>query len=82
MTLTKNDKDWVEGTLKNVIQDQEDKFEAKIVEVKSDFYEKIDPILKEVVENQEERTILSHRVSVHEDKIENIEKKLDIQPTI
>jgi len=81
MTLTKSDKDWIEGTLKDVIQDQEDKFEVKIVEVKSDFYEKIDPILKEVVENQEERTILSHRVSIHEDRIENIEKKLDIQPT-
>ena len=47
MTLTKSDKDWIEGTLKDVIQDQEDKFEAKIVDVKSDFYEKIDPVLKE-----------------------------------
>ena len=82
MTLTKNDKDWIEGTLKDVIQDQEGKFETKMVEVKSDFYEKIDPILKEVVENQEELAILSHRVFVHEDKIENIEKKSNIQAAI
>ena len=78
MTLTKSDKNWVQ----NLIEDQEDKFEAKIVEVKNDFYDKIDPILKEVVASQEERTILSHRVSDHEDRIEKVEKKLDIQPAI
>lgn len=64
------------------MEDQEEKFEAKIVEVKSDFFDKIDPILKEVVANQEERTILSHKASDHEDRIENIEKKLDIHPAI
>lgn len=78
MALTKNDKVWIQ----DLIEDQEQKFETKIVEVKSDFYNKIDPILKEVVANQEERTILSHKASDHEDRIENIEKKLDIQPAV
>jgi hypothetical protein len=78
MALTKGDKIWI----KDLIEVQEEHFEAKIVEVKSDFYNKIDPILKEVVANQEERTLLSHKVSDHEDRIENIEKKLDIQPAI
>lgn len=78
MALTKGDKIWIQ----NLMEDQEEKFEAKIVEVKSDFFNKIDPILKEVVANQEERTILSHKASDHEDRIENIEKKLDIHPVI
>ena len=82
MVLTKSDKEWVKGVLKEVLGDQEQKFESKIVEVKGDFYNKIDPILKEVIANQEERTILSHRVSDHEDRIENIEKKFKIQPVI
>ena len=78
MALTKSDKNWIQ----NLMENQEEKFEAKIVEVKSDFYNKIDPILKEIVKNQEERTILSHKASDHEDRIENIEKKLDIHPAI
>lgn len=31
------------------LEDQEEKFEAKITEFKSEFFEKIDPGLKEVV---------------------------------
>ena len=86
MSLTKSDKVWIKALLKNSLEDaldsQEQKFEAKIVEVKNDFYDKIDPILKEVVANQEERIILSHRVSNHEDRIGKVEKKLNIQPVI
>ncbi|OGM18120.1 hypothetical protein A2685_03200 [Candidatus Woesebacteria bacterium RIFCSPHIGHO2_01_FULL_37_10] len=78
MALTKGDKNWIQ----NLMEDQEVKFETKIVEIKSDFYDKIGPILKEVVANQEERTILSHSVSDHEDRIVNIEKKFKIQPAI
>jgi hypothetical protein len=82
MTLTKSDKDWVKNIFIEGMDSQEQKFEAKIVEVKNDFYDKIDPILKEVVASQEERTIVSHRVSDHEDRIEKVEKKLNIQPAI
>lgn len=82
MALTKDDKKWVKGILEDVVGDNEQKFEAKIVEVKSDFYNKIDPILREVLANQEERTILSHKVTDHQERIENIEKKLEIQPAI
>jgi len=82
MTLTKNDKNWVIGVLQDVLENQEVKFERKIDEAKNDFYNKIDPILKEVLANQEERTILSHKVSDHEERIENVEKKFNIQPAI
>ena len=82
MTLTKSDKKWVIGVLQDALESQEVKFERKIDEVKNDFYNKIDPILKEVLANQEERTILSHKVSDHEERIENVEKKFNIQPAI
>ncbi len=35
---------------------------------RSDFFEKIDPILKEVTTNREERTIINHRL----EKLENV----------
>jgi beta-lactamase superfamily II metal-dependent hydrolase len=78
MSLTKSDL----SQIKHLLDNQEESFDTKIVEVKNDFYNKIDPILKEVTASQEERTILSHRVSDHEDRIEKVEKKLDIQPAI
>ncbi len=40
MTLTKSDKNWIQ----NLVEDQEIKNESKIMEVKDDFYNKIDPI--------------------------------------
>jgi hypothetical protein len=78
MSLTKSDITQIKGLL----NDQEHKFETKIVEVKNDFYNKIDPILKEVTSNREELPIISHRLSNHEDRIEKVEKKLSIQPAI
>ena len=82
MALTQSDKNWVKNTVESAMEEQEQRFEAKIEEVKGDFYNKIDPILKEVVASQEERTILSHQVSGHEDRIEKIEKKLSITPAL
>ncbi|OGM76548.1 hypothetical protein A2210_02740 [Candidatus Woesebacteria bacterium RIFOXYA1_FULL_40_18] len=86
MALTKSDKVWVKdllnNTLENALDRQEQKFEAKIVEVKDDFYNKIDPILKEVVASREERTILSQHSKEQADRIEKVEKKLGIQPAI
>ena len=70
--MTKSDLNHIE----NLLEVQEDKFEDKIVEVKNDFYYKIDPILKEVVASQEERTMLSHRVSDHGDRIGKVEMRL------
>lgn len=59
MVLTSSDKSWIKNVLQDGLDSQEEKFEAKIVEVKSDFLDKIDPILKEVAATREERTILS-----------------------
>lgn len=86
MALTKSDKIWVkdllDNTLESALDKQEQKFEAKLVEVKDDFYNKIDPILKEVVASREERVILSQHSKDQTDRIDNIEKKLGIQPSI
>lgn len=87
MALTPSDKKWIVGTveaaldrkLDSALADQEQKFEAKIIEVKNDFYNKIDPILKEVIAAQQEREIVAHRLSDHEDRIEKVEKKLSFQ---
>lgn len=64
MTLTRNDL----NQIKNLLDDQEVRFEAKIVEVKSEFFEKIDPILKEVTTARDERTLMENRL----EKLEEI----------
>ena len=43
---------------------------------RSEFFEKIDPVLKEVLASREEREIISHRVSDHEDRITVLEQNL------
>lgn len=64
MALTNTDKNWIKG----VMEGQEEKFEAKIVEFKSEFFEKIDPILKEVTTAREDRTLVENRL----EKLEEI----------
>jgi len=64
------------------LDNQEQKFEAKITEFKDEFFTKIDPILKEVVASREEREILSQHSKNQTDRIEKIENKLGIQSTI
>jgi hypothetical protein len=49
---------------------------------KDDFYEKMDEVVGELKAIREEHTIVTHQVSNHEDRIEKIEKKLQIQPSI
>lgn len=46
MALTKGDIDKIDNLLQNRIDEVELKFESKLVEFKSEFFEKIDPILK------------------------------------
>lgn len=64
MILTKN----YLNQIKNLLDDQEVKFETKIVEVKSEFFEKIDLILKKVTTARDERTSVENRL----EKLEEI----------
>jgi hypothetical protein len=77
MTLTKTDlnnirtivKEEVDESLEEKLDEQELKFEKKLTEFKSDFFEKIDPILKEVTTAREERPIFETRLEVLEEKV-------------
>ncbi|MFH1863670.1 MAG: hypothetical protein ABIJ85_02000, partial [bacterium] len=53
--------------LQEELNNQEEGFEKKLTEVKSEFFEKIDPILKEVVTAREERPLLENRLEALEE---------------
>ena len=89
MTLTKIDKSWIqnilekqelryESKLESKLEDIEEKFEDKIVEFKSDFFEKVDPVLKEVTTSREERTLIEERVEKLEELHPNIKHSLAV----
>ena len=67
MTLTISDKTWIKNVLEDALDDQEQKFEAKLTEFKSDFFNKIDPILKEVTTAREERPLIENRIETLEE---------------
>lgn len=49
-------------------EDLEERLTQKIQQSKSDILDAIDPILKEVMANREERTIINHRLTKLEEK--------------
>ena len=77
MTLTKTDfreirdivKEEVDTSLDEKLDTQELKFEQKLSEFKSDFFEKVDPVLKEVVTAREERPLIENRLEAIEEKV-------------
>lgn len=69
--LSEADIDYLEKRLSETFPTKED-FQT----FKSDFFEKIDPILKEVVASREERIIQDKNISNHEDRIQKIEINL------
>jgi len=79
MELTKSDykqfEQLLDRKLDEKLDEQEEKFESKLTEFKSEFFEKIDPILQEVKTAREERPLIVNR-------IEKIEKKLQIQTPV
>ncbi len=68
-TLTQADVDYLKQELREDFPTKQD-FE----EFKSSFFDKIDPILKEVVAKREERVIRAEQIRRHEDRISNLEK--------
>lgn len=71
---TKKDLVMLESRLDLNMVDLEQKFESKVVELKSDFCTEIDPILKEATTSREERTIRAEQHRRNEDRIEKLEK--------
>lgn len=72
MTLTNSDLNKIGYLIDTKLEDKLDKedFETKLTEFKSDLFEKIDPILKEVVTAREERPLIENRLEA----LENIHK--------
>ena len=72
-------KDLVELTIEDVIERKElvTKSDLSHLPTKDEFYTKMDAVMGELKTIREEQTLLSHRVSNHEDRIEKIESHLD-----
>jgi hypothetical protein len=60
--------------LENALDKQEQKFENKMTEFRDKFYTKIDPILKEVTANRQERATSTEQHRRNEKRIEKLEK--------
>ena len=76
MTLTKKDLQEIDRRLEDRFESFKDEIFEALEKVRSEFFEKIDPILKEVLASREEREIINHRVSDHEDRITVVEQNL------
>jgi predicted nuclease with TOPRIM domain len=73
MTLTQKDINEIEGIVKTTVKE-----EIKGLPTKDEFYSKMDDVMGELKTIREEQTLITHRVSDHEDRIEKIEGKLEI----
>lgn len=74
MALTMDDKNYLNNLLDNKLDSQELKFEAKLTKFRDDFYTRINPILKEVMDSREDRTIGAEQHRRNEVRIEKLEK--------
>lgn len=67
---------------KNYVTNAVDEAKEEILEeqrkFRSEFFDRIDPILKEVVANREERTIMAHYITELRKRVEKIEKRLGL----
>ena len=74
--LTQKDVELLEKTLVT-----KDDLDIKLTSLRSDLLNKLDSILKEILASREEQTILGHKYSEHEDRIDVLENKVGIQST-
>lgn len=81
--MTKNNDDCITNSSLNEILTHQFKifrkevnldFKRIVTDMVNDFFEKIDPILKEVAASCEERVILSAKMSDHSDRIEKLDE--------
>ncbi len=81
MVIIKKDLNLVREVVKEELKEQfkdfreelDENLEAKFTQQRSDFFAKIDPLLKEVTASREERIINDHKLSDHEDRITALE---------
>ena len=73
MMLTNIDLNKIGGIIDEKLEQQKEEIDAKFAQQRSELLDKLDRILKEVVASRQEETVLSHRVSDHEDRITALE---------
>ena len=66
--LTEKDIEVLEQRFKEIFTTKEE-----FQKYRSDLFDKLDVILKEVLASREEQTLIAHRISDHEDRIEVLE---------
>ncbi|MFC1710358.1 hypothetical protein ACFL0F_01705 [Patescibacteria group bacterium] len=71
MTLTIKDLDEIEKIVDNKIEEN-----TKNLPTKDEFFTKMDEVMGELKSIRESTSILTNRVSEHEDRISKIEKKI------
>ncbi len=64
MSLTKGDLNQVRSI---VAEELDDKLDNKLTKLKSEFFERLDPILKEVTTAREERPLVENRIEALEE---------------
>jgi len=67
--LTQRDIDGLETRFREVFSTREE-----FQKLKSDIFDKLDAFLKEIRDSHEERTIMAHKLSDHEDRISTLEE--------
>lgn len=50
-----------------------DEFHEALTKLKSDIFDKLDAFVKEIRDSRDERTLMSERISDHEDRITKLE---------
>jgi predicted nuclease with TOPRIM domain len=77
MTLTQTDLDEIEKIFDERIEER-----TKNLPTKKEFYNKMDEVVGELKAIREELLSINHQLSNHEDRISNVEKKLEVKPSI
>jgi len=78
MTLTKGDLSQIDRRLETQKEEILDEMDEKLTMLRSNLFEKIDPILKEVTTAREERTLVENRL----EKLEEIHPQGQHAPSI
>ena len=85
MSFTNNDLNNLKKLIKVTIDEDETlvrKEDIKNLPTKDEFYEKMDEVVGELKAIREELPLISHRLSNHEDRIQRVEDKLNIKPSL
>ncbi len=85
MSLTQSDLKNIKNLFKTVLDEDETlarKVDISHLPSKNEFYNKMDEVVGELKVIREEQPILSHQLANHEDRIDKIEKKLNIKANI